>query len=53
MGVAGGTAVLTGVVAAPILLAAYGFFWWKGEGAYQEQVELQQKLLVAEGEMTV
>jgi hypothetical protein len=53
MGVAGGTAVLAGVVAAPVVLAAYGFLWWKGEDAYQEQVKLQQELALAESDMSV
>lgn len=53
MGVAGGTAVLAGVVAAPVVLAAYGFLWFKGEDAYQEQVKLQLELAEAESDMAV
>lgn len=53
MGVAGGTAVLAGVVAAPALLVTFGVLWWKGAGDHRRQQELQQELLVAESELTV
>ncbi len=52
-GVAGGTAVLAGVVAAPVLIAAYGFLWWKGEDAYQDQVKVKQQLVEARSDLVV
>ena len=53
MGVAGGTMVLTGIVAAPLLLALGGFLWWKGERAYEDQQRVRQQLRRAAAELDV
>ena len=53
LGVAGGTMVLTGIVAAPLLLALGGFLWWKGEKAYQEQQRVREQLRRAAAELDV
>ena len=37
MGVAGGTLVLAGVVAFPLILAGGGFLWWKGSKELTKQ----------------
>jgi hypothetical protein len=52
-GVAGGTAVLASLVAAPAVLALGGFLWWKGEQAYQQQVRLREELKLARSEFEV
>lgn len=43
-GVAAGTAVLTGLVAAPVLIAAGGFLYWQGKKSLNEQKRLSQEL---------
>lgn len=50
-GVAAGTAVLAGVVAFPVLLAAGGFLWWQGENAYNKQRDTHEELKRAEVQM--
>lgn len=52
-GVAGGTMVLTGIVAAPLLVAAGGFLWWKGNRALQDQKRVHEDLRRAEAELDV
>jgi hypothetical protein len=53
MGVAGGTMVLAGIVAAPLLLAIGGFLWWKGQEAYEEQQRVRHQLRRATAELDV
>ncbi len=43
-GVAAGTLVLAGVVAVPVMLAAGGFLYWKGNKELAKQQQVQQKL---------
>ena len=50
-GVAAGTAVLTGIVAAPVLLAAGGFLYWQGKKSLDSQKRLAQELRRAETQL--
>lgn len=43
-GVAGGTMVLTGLVAAPVMVAGAGFLWWKGNRDLKKQQAVEQDL---------
>lgn len=43
-GVAGGTIVLTSIVAAPAVIALGGFLWWKGNRDLQKQQKTKQDL---------
>ena len=51
-GVAGGTAVLAGIVAAPALLLAVGGLLWMVKRNRKQQEEIKAKLDAAEAEIT-
>lgn len=52
-GVAAGTTVMTGLVAAPVILALAGFVEWKGRQQRREQEETAAKLRKGDAELTL
>ena len=47
LGVAGGTMVLAGIIAVPVILAAGGFMWWKGTKELAKQKAARAELRLA------